>query len=65
MLHFLKGSFGNQLITIPEIYRDSYINYQKKRAQQVDDERMSFEISTVLARKVILQYIVYLLFASI
>lgn len=52
-------------MTIPETYRDSYISYQKKRAEQVDDERMRFEISTVLARKVILQYSVLLLFASV
>ncbi|KAJ1692642.1 hypothetical protein LUZ63_009340 [Rhynchospora breviuscula] len=31
--------------------RDSYVSYQKKKAEQVDDERMRFEISTVLARK--------------
>ncbi|XP_078161269.1 BRCA1-A complex subunit BRE-like protein [Carex rostrata] len=41
----------SRLLSLIFQFRDSYINYQKKRAQQVDDERMSFEISTVLARK--------------
>jgi hypothetical protein len=30
-----------------EIYRDSYVCYQKKRTEQVDDERMRSEISTI------------------
>lgn len=31
--------------------------YQRKRVGQVDDDRVKFEISTVLTRKVIMQVI--------
>lgn len=33
--------------------RDQYVLYQRKRVGEVDDDRLKFEISTVLSREVI------------
>lgn len=33
--------------------RDKYMSYQKKRVGEVDDDRLKFEISTILSREVI------------
>ena len=35
--------------------RDQYMSYQKKRVGEVDDDRLKFELSTILSREVILQ----------
>ena len=35
------------------LYRDQYVLYQRKRVGEVDDDRLTFEISTILSREVI------------
>lgn len=35
------------------VVRELYKAYQKKRVEQVDDDRLKFEISTMLSREVI------------
>lgn len=42
-------SFWNLIILF---YRDLYMSYQKKRIGEVDDDRLKFEISTMLSREV-------------
>lgn len=34
------------------VVRELYKAYQKKRVEEVDDDRLKFEISTMLAREV-------------
>lgn len=41
------------------INRDQYVLYQRKRVEEVDDERLKFEISTILSREVILFYFIF------
>jgi len=34
------------------LIRDEYTDYQRRRAGEVDDDRLTFEISTILSREV-------------
>lgn len=36
-------------------YRDRYAEYQKKRVGEVEDDRLKFEISTIVFREVVFQ----------
>lgn len=36
------------------LFRDLYMAYQRKRVAEVEDERLKFEISTIIHRQVIL-----------
>lgn len=38
-------------------HRDQYMSYQRKRVGEVDDDRLKFEISTILSREVIFWHI--------
>ncbi|KDP36917.1 hypothetical protein JCGZ_08208 [Jatropha curcas] len=40
-----------RLLTLIEELRDKYMSYQKKRVEEVDDDRLKFEISTILSRE--------------
>ncbi|KAG8654559.1 BRISC and BRCA1-A complex member 2 isoform X2 [Manihot esculenta] len=40
-----------RLLALIEELRDKYMSYQKKRVGEVDDDRLKFEISTILSRE--------------
>ncbi|EEF52728.1 Protein BRE, putative [Ricinus communis] len=40
-----------RLLALIEELRDNYMSYQKKRVGEVDDDRLKFEISTILSRE--------------
>jgi hypothetical protein len=42
---------STRLLVIIQGLRDQYVAYQRRRVGQVDDDRVKFEISTVLTRK--------------
>ncbi|KAG2372486.1 uncharacterized protein HKW66_Vig0206450 [Vigna angularis] len=44
------------LLTLIQFLRDQYVLYQRKRVEEVDDERLKFEISTILSREGIEMY---------
>ncbi|XP_075517066.1 uncharacterized protein LOC142551625 [Primulina tabacum] len=45
-----------RLLSLIMELRDSYMAYQRKRIEEVDDDRLKFEISTILSRKGIETY---------
>ncbi|WVZ01221.1 hypothetical protein V8G54_027290 [Vigna mungo] len=46
----------SRLLTLIQFLRDQYVLYQRKRVEEVDDERLKFEISTILSREGIEMY---------
>ncbi|RDX74620.1 BRISC and BRCA1-A complex member 2, partial [Mucuna pruriens] len=40
-----------RLLTLIQFLRDQYVLYQRKRVGEVDDDRLKFEISTILSRE--------------
>ncbi|KAJ1420938.1 BRCA1-A complex subunit BRE [Sesbania bispinosa] len=40
-----------RLLTLVQFLRDQYVLYQRKRVGEVDDDRLKFEISTILSRE--------------
>ncbi|KAG5012482.1 hypothetical protein JHK86_024743 [Glycine max] len=40
-----------RLLTLIQYLRDQYVLYQRKRVGEVDDDRLTFEISTILSRE--------------
>ncbi|CAH8300236.1 unnamed protein product [Eruca vesicaria subsp. sativa] len=55
LLDKVLSEWNNQdstlLLALVQGLRDQYVAYQRKRVGQVDDDRVKFEISTVLTRK--------------
>ncbi|CAJ1958871.1 unnamed protein product [Sphenostylis stenocarpa] len=41
----------SRLLTLIQFLRDQYVLYQRKRVGEVDDDRLKFEISTILSRE--------------
>ncbi|ESW20875.1 hypothetical protein PHAVU_005G022200 [Phaseolus vulgaris] len=41
----------SRLLTLIQFLRDQYVLYQRKRVEEVDDDRLKFEISTILSRE--------------
>ncbi|XLS54287.1 hypothetical protein HN51_004042 [Arachis hypogaea] len=46
-----------RLLSLVQFLRDQYVLYQRKRVGEVDDDRLKFEISTILSREVHFQII--------